>query len=216
QRERQALEGFLSEARKKIERTVREVSESRRSYTVAEARGVVEEVAGVLKDRKEQLAARKSEGDTEYVFSPGDAVKMKSTGVRGVLKEHAGSTSWYVQTSSLRFVVKESELIPDPAGNVLPATGRVHVEAPRSAVPFQIDLRGERLDEALKKVQQQLDAALVSGTPSFSIVHGKGNGVLQEGVRRLLREYEAILDFEYAPPDQGGHGKTVVHLKALK
>jgi DNA mismatch repair protein MutS2 len=218
QRERQALEGFLSEARKKIERTVREVTESRRSHPVGEARGVVEEVAGALEERKEQLAARqtKAEADRKYHFSPGDAVKMKSTGVRGVLKERAGSKSWYVQTSSLRFVVKESELIPDPAGNALPATGRVHVEAPQGTVPFQIDLRGERLEEALKKVQQQLDAALVSGTSSFSIVHGKGNGVLQEGVRRLLREHEDILDFEYAPPDQGGHGKTVVHLTVLQ
>ncbi len=215
QRERHALEGFLSEARKKIERTVRDVSESSRSRPVSEAREVVKEVAGALREREEKLAAREAGAEQEHAFSPGEAVRMKSTGVRGYLKERAGSKSWYVQTSSLRFVVKESELLPDPAGNAHPATGRVHVEAPRTAVPFQIDLRGERLDEALKKMRQQLDAALVSGTSAFSVVHGKGNGVLQEGVRRLLKEHEDILDFEYAPPDQGGHGKTIVHLKPV-
>ncbi len=213
QRERHALEGFLSEARKKIERTVRDVFESGRSRPVSEAREVVKEVAGALREREEQLAAREADTREEHVFSPGEAVKMKSTGVRGFLKEPAGNKSWYVQTSSLRFVVKESELVPDPAAKAQSKTGRVHVEAPREAAPFQIDLRGERLEEALKKVQQQLDAALVSGTPAFSVVHGKGNGVLQEGVRRLLKEHEEILEFEYAPPDQGGYGKTIVRLK---
>ena len=217
-RERQALEGFLAEARRKIERTVQEVSESRRNPAVSEAREVVEEVSSALEERQRQLHAREEAGAKEaqeHRFAPGDAVRMKSTGVRGYLKERAGSKSWYVQTSSLRFVVKESELIPDPASQGPPSGGRVHVEAPREAVPFQLDIRGERLDAALKKVRQHLDAALVSGSSGFSIVHGKGNGVLQQGVRQFLQEQKDMLEYEYAPPDQGGHGKTVVHLKAL-
>lgn len=217
-RERQALEGFLSEARRKIERTVQEVTESRRSPSVAEAREVVQEVNSALQERQRQLKAREEAGKEEakeHSFAPGDEVRMKSTGVKGYLKERAGNKSWHVQTSSLRFVVKESELIPEPGSGKSPTGGRVHVEAPKETVPFQLDIRGERLDAALKKVRQQLDAALVSGTSGFSIVHGKGNGVLQQAVRSFLREHRDMLDYEYAPPDQGGHGKTVVHLKAL-
>ncbi|RKX85666.1 MAG: hypothetical protein DRP57_03205, partial [Spirochaetes bacterium] len=46
----------------------------------------------------------------------------------------------------------------------------------------------------------------------FSVIHGKGGGVLQKGVHEYLKQNSTIKDFFFAPPQEGGFGKTIVKL----
>ncbi len=212
-RERRALQGFLSEARQKIERTVKEVTDSRERSHLKEARDVVDEVAGEIHRREKRLKEERQSRASTHRFAPGQSVRLRSSGVRGIIKERSGDSAWHVQTNSFRIIAQERDLLPDQESH--PEEGRrsIEVEAPRRMVPFQIDVRGRRLEDALEVVREQLDAALVGGMSHFSIVHGKGNGILQQGIRRYLAEHGDSLRFEYATPDQGGFGKTVVYLK---
>ncbi len=77
---------------------------------------------------------------------------------------------------------------------------------------FQLDLRGMRLEEALKQVEQQIDRALLSGMSEFSIVHGMGEGVLQRGIHEYLKSSSQFKDYFFSTPEQGGFGRTVVRL----
>ncbi len=73
-----------------------------------------------------------------------------------------------------------------------------------------IDIRGERVADALEKVQALVDDALMVGVGSVTILHGKGTGALKEEVRKFLRampEVESAVDDH---PDRGGSGITVV------
>ena len=73
-----------------------------------------------------------------------------------------------------------------------------------------IDIRGERVADALEKVQALVDDALMVGVNSVTILHGKGTGALKEEVRKFLRampEVESAVD-DHA--DRGGSGITVV------
>jgi DNA mismatch repair protein MutS2 len=45
------------------------------------------------------------------------------------------------------------------------------------------------------------------------IVHGHGTGQLRRGIAAFLKEHPLVSGFETAPPNQGGGGATVVHLK---
>ena len=78
---------------------------------------------------------------------------------------------------------------------------------------MQLDLRGLRYEEAVDRLTKQLDAAVMQGLTGFEIVHGKGEGVLQEAVRAVLSENPAVEEFRFAPPELGGFGKTVVKLQ---
>lgn len=75
-----------------------------------------------------------------------------------------------------------------------------------------LDLRGQRADDALLAVQQFLDEAIMAGNRQLTILHGKGNGIL----RQLIREYLATLSFvksyNDAHADRGGAGITNVVL----
>ena len=73
-----------------------------------------------------------------------------------------------------------------------------------------IDIRGERVAEALERVQALVDDALMVGVNTVTILHGKGTGTLKEEVRRYLRalpEVESAVDDH---PDRGGSGITIV------
>ena len=81
-----------------------------------------------------------------------------------------------------------------------------------SVAKLQIDLRGMRVDEALRETEKHLDSALVSGMGFIHILHGKGTGALMEAIHEFLREQSFVTNFHFANEDQGGAGITVVEL----
>ena len=50
---------------------------------------------------------------------------------------------------------------------------------------------------------------------NFSIIHGKGNGILQSAVWDYLKNYPGIASFQFASPEDGGTGKTYVYIKSI-
>ena len=52
----------------------------------------------------------------------------------------------------------------------------------------------------------------MKGLKEFSVIHGKGNGILQDAVIAVLKNYPAVADFHFALPEHGGTGKTIVRL----
>jgi DNA mismatch repair protein MutS2 len=77
---------------------------------------------------------------------------------------------------------------------------------------LELHLRGMRVDEALRAVEKQLDSALIHGLREFSLVHGKGEGVLRTAIHEYLRTLRAVKDFRFSAPEEGGFGKTIVTL----
>ena len=79
-------------------------------------------------------------------------------------------------------------------------------------VKTDLDLRGQRVDEALDKVETLLNEAALSGVPEIRIIHGGGTGALRSAVREYLRGHP--LTASSGPEEQGGNdGVTVVELK---
>jgi DNA mismatch repair protein MutS2 len=84
---------------------------------------------------------------------------------------------------------------------------RVRVEAADTGpVAEQIDVRGQRLDDAIREVSSYLDRAFRSGKSEVTVVHGLGTGALREGVRALLKKTNYVVNFD----DAGSSGATRV------
>ena len=77
----------------------------------------------------------------------------------------------------------------------------------------QIDIRGERVMEALEQVQDLIDDALMVGVSTVTILHGKGTGALKDEVRRYLRSLPQVASATDDHPDRGGSGITIVTFK---
>ena len=78
---------------------------------------------------------------------------------------------------------------------------------------FELKILGLRSDEAIKALNDHFDKVLLYDVKEFSIVHGKGNGVLQEIVHDMLKKSKYVKEFCFARPEFGGTGKTLVTLK---
>jgi DNA mismatch repair protein MutS2 len=74
----------------------------------------------------------------------------------------------------------------------------------------QIDVRGMRADEALAKVTEFIDEAIMVDASEVRILHGKGNGILRQLIRDLLNTINVIEYFGDEDHQFGGAGITVV------
>ncbi len=125
--------------------------------------------------------------------------------------------NWLVAVDTVKMTFPADKLEPLNLSGTAPLrTPQVVVEAElhkESRPELELRLLGMRLDEAEKHLQNQLDLALMHNMQEFSIVHGKGNGVLQTMVHEKLAAAPYIAEFFFARPEHGGTGKTIVRLR---
>jgi len=79
-------------------------------------------------------------------------------------------------------------------------------------VPLQLDLRGQRRDEAAQDLDRYLNHASLAGLKSVRVVHGKGTGAVRQAVHELLGSHPLVRRFGSAPREAGGEGATEVEL----
>ncbi|SDZ29619.1 DNA mismatch repair protein MutS2 [Proteiniborus ethanoligenes] len=87
------------------------------------------------------------------------------------------------------------------------------VRTKASNIKNELDLRGKNLDEAMLDVDKYLDDAYIAGLKTVYIIHGKGTGILREGIGQLLRGHKHVKSYRLGNYGEGGTGVTVVEIK---
>jgi DNA mismatch repair protein MutS2 len=211
------LGDFLRESRRMLENLVRELrtGEITREKT-HKVKGFIDKIEEKLADEERKPAARPA-GLSEEAIEEGCEVYVGKNRRRGTVLRRLRGDNWLVAVNTLKMTIPTSDLIPAARKALAPDVGQgVSVMVAGSAVSespaFELDLRGMRLEEALESLERQLDRALLSGMAEFSVIHGKGEGVLRQGVQRVLKASNAVSEFFFSPPETGGFGKTIVKL----
>ncbi len=93
--------------------------------------------------------------------------------------------------------------------NGVPAGGR----ATARTIDSTIDVRGQRVDEAVSNVDRFLDESLMASRDTAFIVHGHGTGALRQAIRTHLATHQGIEKFRPGEPSEGGDGVTVAFMK---
>ena len=89
---------------------------------------------------------------------------------------------------------------------------RQTIDERKSHFHQDLDIRGERGDEALNAVMHFIDDAILVGMPRVRILHGKGNGSLRQLIRQYLATVPNVTSFKDEHVQFGGAGITVVDL----
>jgi DNA mismatch repair protein MutS2 len=76
----------------------------------------------------------------------------------------------------------------------------------------ELDLRGQRVDEILPRLDKYLDDAFLAGLPYVRIIHGKGTGTLRQAVRQRLHEHALVNSQRPGEQGEGGQGVTIAYL----
>ena len=74
----------------------------------------------------------------------------------------------------------------------------------------ELDVRGERLNDAVEKVTRYVDDAIMLNVSSVRIIHGKGTGVLRDELQKLIRTMPGVASAKDEHIQFGGSGVTVV------
>ncbi len=75
-----------------------------------------------------------------------------------------------------------------------------------------VDVRGERVDEAVSDVDRFVDESLRAERELVFVIHGRGTGALRRAVQEFLRGHPAVVRFRNGQPREGGDGVTVAWL----
>ncbi|MBP0723995.1 endonuclease MutS2 [Bacillus sp. RG28] len=143
----------------------------------------------------------------------GDEVKVISFNSKGTLLEKVSEGEWQVQVGILKMKVKESDLEYVSSPKPVKERTVTAVKGKDFHVNLELDLRGERYEDALLRVEKYIDDALLAGYPRINIIHGKGTGALRQGVQDYLKTHRAVKSYRYGAASEGGIGVTVVDLK---
>ncbi len=235
-------EDIVKGAGKQVERTIREIKESQadKERTKA-ARANLQGFLGALEQKKtkdeyierklEKLQKKQGHGDTPAAAAPvqkegplkvGEKVKVKASGMVGEVSRVSskavtviiGSISSTMapdtleRISSNEFREISRKVFSKPIQKV-----DANITSRKLSFKPEIDLRGERLQEALEAVMHYCDDAQMLGVRSVRIIHGKGTGVLREEIQKYLRTVPGVASVADEDIRHGGTGVTIVEFE---
>jgi DNA mismatch repair protein MutS2 len=192
-----------------------------------EALQAIEEKIEVVEEQVQRPVRRKAQdGKPVGIFKPGDKVVLRKLGTEGIISSIDGDEA-EVQAGGLRLRVRLEELKRKEAEPLAingqpsakqsqPASQSSIVNRPSamfvSSPGMELDLRGQRAEDALEMLDRYLEKAFLAGLPFVRIIHGKGTGKLRQEVRSALKDHPQVASFEEGGPKEGGEGVTVAKL----
>ncbi len=168
------------------------------------------------------LPANEAPQAAERPLGVGDKVRTRDGGIVGEILRTGG------KKYSVGFGQIITQVAPDnlerisaneyrtlTRGTVRTASAASQFELSERKLTFRpvLDVRGQRLDEALDTVSHFIDDALMVGVNEVRILHGTGTGVLRTEIRKFLRTVGGIASFEDEHVERGGAGITVIYFE---
>lgn len=210
----QATVKAASEEAEKIISDLRKMSQKNhalvKEHELIEARKRLEDAVPTLEKSKKKPAAPKKQ---ERTLQAGDEVKVLSWGQKGTLLERVSNNEWQVQMGIMKMKVKEKDLEYISSPKPVETKPLAMVKGKDYHVNLELDLRGERYENALIRVEKYIDDALLANYPRVSIIHGKGTGALRKGVQEYLKNHRSVKNIRFGEASEGGSGVTVVEFK---
>lgn len=208
---------IVDEAKREAEAIIEELRAMKKNaasavkeHELIDAKKRLEETAPQDNKVLQKVAAERSRAQNLAV---GDEVKVISYGQKGVILEKASNNEWVVQIGILKMKLPESDLEYVKPEKEQQTRTMANVKNRGGAVKLELDLRGERYEDALLRTEKYLDDALLANYPRVSIIHGKGTGALRQGIQSYLKGHKRVKSFRYGEAGEGGFGVTVVELK---
>lgn len=209
----------VAKKRKKAEAIIAELEKQKASGAAIKENKLIDAKGNFNKLAKEadNLANNKvlKREKKRHNVAVGDQVKVLSYGQVGTVTKKLSEHDYEVQMGIVKLKVtdrdieKEASKVPKKKQTIVRTTRKLN----RASASSQLDLRGQRYEEAMVNLDRYMDASLLAGLGSVVIVHGIGTGAIRQGVWQYLKSSRHVKSFNYAPANEGGNGATIVELK---
>ena len=209
---------IIAKRRKKADRIIEQLEKQKnvgvKENKIIEAKGEL----NTLERQANNLAHNKvlQREKRRHHVNVGDRVKVLSYGQTGTITKKLSEHEYEVQMGIIKVKVSDRDIERIDSSNsgskpkhLVRATSAVR----RSNAHSELDLRGQRYDEAMTNLDRYIDSVLLAGLGTVTIIHGIGTGAIRKGVWQYLRNSNHVKRFNYAPANEGGNGATIVELK---
>jgi DNA mismatch repair protein MutS2 len=149
----------------------------------------------------------------------GDRVKVLTLSQNGeiiTLPDDKGDLMVQVGRMKVKSNVDDLKLIIDGKSK-LPSGGKTTYgqiyKTKSKNISISINVQGQNLDDATEDVDKYLDDAFIAGLNQVTIIHGRGEGVLLNGLRNLLKSHKHVESYRKGSYNEGGDGVTIVQIK---
>ena len=183
-----------------------------------------------LKEKEDKYAERKTirEVNNDNPVSAadlkvGDRVKLLTLDQNGEilsLPDEKGNLMIQVGIMKMSANLKDLMLIND-------GTKKKKVPQPKSSsgkygsmykekamnISVSCNVQGQNLEDACMNVEKYLDDAYMAGLKEVTVIHGRGEGILKDGIRNMLRRNKLVASYRKGGYNEGGEGVTIVKLK---
>ena len=230
QEARRELQGFLGllSAKKEQEEREREDYIERKIKQIDARRARREQRRAQKADERTQQELREQQAEQERLeafrtapLKVGEKVRIKENGMVGeVTKVSAKAVVVIVGNISTKLPHDKVERITSNEFKsavkevARPKTGiKIDTSINERKLNFstELDVRGERLNDAVEKVTRYIDDAVMVGVSSVRIIHGKGTGVLRDELQKLIRTIPGVASVRDEHIQFGGTGVTIVN-----
>ncbi len=201
---------------KAFEKLIREIKEDKNldkakelaAKVKEERKELVENVSNLREDLYYQEDAK-----SQKEIKVGDFVKLKTGGATGTVDSiKKGKAVVLMGLMKMTTNLRDLQLANEPLDIKSKKSVQTDISSSASKFESKLDLRGLYREEAIQRVEEFVDKAIISNATHLRIVHGKGNGILRNAVKKKLREYKAITKVSHPAHNDGGDGVTVVEL----
>ncbi len=211
---------MLAKKRQKADKIINDLEEQRRAGGQVRTNKVIEAKGALNKlERENQNLAQNKVLQREkrrHDVSVGDTVKVLSYGQQGVITKKLADHEFEVQIGILKVKVTDRD-VEKISTQAAPKKAERAVRSSRglrsTRASSELDLRGQRYEEALTNLDRYIDSSLLAGLNTVTIIHGIGTGAIRNGVQQYLKRNRHVKSYSYAPANQGGTGATIVYLQ---
>lgn len=174
-----------------------------------------------FKNDKARINSFQNKGkENDSTLRSGDFVYLPNNKIGEVLKVDAknaiialGNLKTIVKTSSLRKLsTSETKKVIKNKPQVKSSNYVDTMMSKRSNFKTEIDVRGLRAEEAIQRVTELIDEAVVLNTKQLRVLHGTGTGALRYSIRQFLLSNPIVADAKDEQVQLGGAGITIIDL----
>lgn len=214
---------ILKEAEDTVDEISAEIREARKKgrdqghavNAVATGRRKIREAGEGVKANRPERSVQTGKALTPDQVQVGLRVKHNRLGENGTIEsmpDNRGNVQVRIGALKTSCRIKDLTVIEsEAAGNKErqknKATRMSFANQKARTISAEIKLIGRNLDDAIYEMNKYLDDAFLSGLKQVRVVHGRGEGILQKGLRAELKRNKHVKKFEY---EEHNEGVTVV------
>lgn len=162
--------------------------------------------------KKDQDSDSTGRNNPKQVLKAGDEVKVLTLNQTGTIIEVSDEEECQVQIGVMKIKAKKKDLRLLKRENPIVEQPLATVKGANYHVKTELDLRGERYEDALQDLEKYIDDAILAGYPRVTIIHGKGTGALRKGVQEFAKRHRQISSARPGGMNEGGSGVTIFEL----